>query len=809
MSLNYTRELLKISLSQLCDRIGFDSTTEITMDILIDVCEREFVKLMKQTSNLLQLTDRSQVNFFDILSILMDNQQENLHSFSDYMKHFQSLPFSKPILQFPFQKKTQFYLRIPPKDSAQVLERDSNQTTDYIYDWLPLFPDQETPEQTTTNHIDTTFGTNLDHDQEKKIDKNDSHHPLTLFSFLSKNGDETSVVPVGKRPNRALPSILYRPRRIIEMEAAISAEKAKKEQMEKENNDKDQQQGPPLPIRLTIPKPNPTTSTTTITTTLTTTTSTTTSTTEKISQSIKKSLTTPSIDGILMKKSSTNLSLNTNPLINNSTKKTLISPPLNQFNESSHSQPNPSTTIAETHTEKSNDVALDLTKPSSISSTQSAIKLPTLKLNIKNVNNNNNSEMPATATKKFSKPSINTHEKVNLKIRTSSVPLFGGNNELTSQISPSFTIPNEIHSNPIESSINVNLTMNEKKSTTEISDPTNRVEQISTDNFLRNEEDKKKKKKKKKKHHEQETKEEKKVKIEQENRNNDQEQSNNTMEIPPILSIPNETIPPPPSQSNSGAIRLKIKLGKPTIPTEESSVPTNFNDNIQPILPEKKPDSLVLKLPLGSKSSINRTPQRQKSTKLKRLTSGNVSNPIVSHSDNPFHEDNTNSIDDLPLGERTSPNKPISTNIGLHLTETLSSTPIKKKSITIKKKSNPKKVNNIVGVAVIEERRINHDSQEKIWICPSCNIADNGQEPMIQCDLCDDWYHWECVGIAEEPPESIPWFCPKCHRSNSSTASAQNIKPSASSKAKRKRASVLYQQKQQQQQQQTQQYPLI
>lgn len=120
----------------------------------------------------------------------------------------------------------------------------------------------------------------------------------------------------------------------------------------------------------------------------------------------------------------------------------------------------------------------------------------------------------------------------------------------------------------------------------------------------------------------------------------------------------------------------------------------------------KKADSLVLKLPLGSKSSINRTPQRQKSTKVKRLTPSNIPNPIVSHSDNPFHEDNTNSIDDLPLGERTSPNKPIPTNLGLHLTQTLSSTPIKKKSNSIKKKSNHKKVNNIVGVAVIEERRV-------------------------------------------------------------------------------------------------------
>ncbi len=41
-------------------------------------------------------------------------------------------------------------------------------------------------------------------------------------------------MPIGKRPNRSLPSILYRPRRIIEIEAAVAAaEKAKKEQHEK------------------------------------------------------------------------------------------------------------------------------------------------------------------------------------------------------------------------------------------------------------------------------------------------------------------------------------------------------------------------------------------------------------------------------------------------------------------------------------------------------------------------------------------------------------------------------------------------
>jgi hypothetical protein len=72
-----------------------------------------------------------------------------------------------------------------------------------------------------------------------------------------------------------------------------------------------------------------------------------------------------------------------------------------------------------------------------------------------------------------------------------------------------------------------------------------------------------------------------------------------------------------------------------------------------------------------------------------------------------FIEDNTVSNDDLPLGERTSPNKTILNNIQTNLSRQISSTPIRKKTTnTIKKKSNNKRPNNVVGVAVIEERRV-------------------------------------------------------------------------------------------------------
>ena len=49
----------------------------------------------------------------------------------------------------------------------------------------------------------------------------------------------------------------------------------------------------------------------------------------------------------------------------------------------------------------------------------------------------------------------------------------------------------------------------------------------------------------------------------------------------------------------------------------------------------------------------------------------------------------------------------------------------------------------------------------QIWICPQCKKPDD-ERPMIGCDECDDWYHWECVGISQESFDNQDWFCPKC-----------------------------------------------
>ena len=43
-------------------------------------------------------------------------------------------------------------------------------------------------------------------------------------------------------------------------------------------------------------------------------------------------------------------------------------------------------------------------------------------------------------------------------------------------------------------------------------------------------------------------------------------------------------------------------------------------------------------------------------------------------------------------------------------------------------------------------------------VCGSCKKIVHKQ--MIQCDLCDQWYHYECVGTNSDKAAKIDFACP-------------------------------------------------
>ena len=48
-----------------------------------------------------------------------------------------------------------------------------------------------------------------------------------------------------------------------------------------------------------------------------------------------------------------------------------------------------------------------------------------------------------------------------------------------------------------------------------------------------------------------------------------------------------------------------------------------------------------------------------------------------------------------------------------------------------------------------------------VWICPGCGKLDDGSS-MIGCEICEDWYHFICIGIGPDPAANQYWYCPRC-----------------------------------------------
>ena len=79
------------------------------------------------------------------------------------------------------------------------------------------------------------------------------------------------------------------------------------------------------------------------------------------------------------------------------------------------------------------------------------------------------------------------------------------------------------------------------------------------------------------------------------------------------------------------------------------------------------------------------------------------------------------------------------------------------------------KLKGVISEKKRDALKIRHYVQKtisKLYICPVCNKPDyEGGILWIQCDVCNKWYHYECVGLGKnfhqsEKPKD--WFCDDC-----------------------------------------------
>ena len=50
---------------------------------------------------------------------------------------------------------------------------------------------------------------------------------------------------------------------------------------------------------------------------------------------------------------------------------------------------------------------------------------------------------------------------------------------------------------------------------------------------------------------------------------------------------------------------------------------------------------------------------------------------------------------------------------------------------------------------------------------------------MVQCDRCDEWYHYGCIGLKEDPPPDQKWYCGYCTYDSEKTKNGKRVSPAA------------------------------
>ena len=76
------------------------------------------------------------------------------------------------------------------------------------------------------------------------------------------------------------------------------------------------------------------------------------------------------------------------------------------------------------------------------------------------------------------------------------------------------------------------------------------------------------------------------------------------------------------------------------------------------------------------------------------------------------------------------------------------------------------RVQDIVYILKTWEVKVKTLQGEEETFC-YCRQNNDAKRPMVQCDMCSDWFHFECAGLSNDFATLEEWFCQKCSRDSS------------------------------------------
>ncbi|XP_015246512.1 PREDICTED: transcription initiation factor TFIID subunit 3 isoform X1 [Cyprinodon variegatus] len=176
---NYARSLLRVSVAQICQALGWDAVQLTACDLLSDVLHRYIQQLAKVCHRYSELYGRTDP-VLDDLSQAFRLMGVNLNELEDYVNNLEPVAFTHQTPIFPVSKNN--VLQFP-----QPGVRDAEERKDYIPEYMPLLVSLQEAEE-EEEEVPPDMGTSAEamqvalEEEEDEMDEdemvNDENHPL-------------------------------------------------------------------------------------------------------------------------------------------------------------------------------------------------------------------------------------------------------------------------------------------------------------------------------------------------------------------------------------------------------------------------------------------------------------------------------------------------------------------------------------------------------------------------------------------------------------------------------------------------------
>uniref|UniRef100_A0ABM5GLU0 Transcription initiation factor TFIID subunit 3 isoform X2 n=1 Tax=Pogona vitticeps TaxID=103695 RepID=A0ABM5GLU0_9SAUR len=195
---SYSRWLLRVSVAQVCQALGWDSVQLSACDLLTDVLQRYLHTLGRGCRRYCELYGRTDPILEDV-GEAFKLMGVNLHELEDYILNIEPVTFAHQIPSFPVSKNN--VLQFPQPGS-----KDAEDRKEYIPDYLP--PIVSSQEEEEEEQVPTEGGTSAEAmqvplEEEGEMEEDEAVNDENYLSKRPLASPELEEMPAVKRPKIA------------------------------------------------------------------------------------------------------------------------------------------------------------------------------------------------------------------------------------------------------------------------------------------------------------------------------------------------------------------------------------------------------------------------------------------------------------------------------------------------------------------------------------------------------------------------------------------------------------------------------